>query len=413
VAGYVALALLLGIEGPDLGGTFIPSSSSPLSPASAVAMLSSIAAGMLTLTGVVFSFVFVALQFGTTAYSPRLVKEFGGGQTLSHALGIFTGTALYALAAIRTVDIEGRPGVNTAVVAVAGLWLVASVVALVLLVPRLAGLSISNVLENLEAQGDAAIRACYPDRLGPANEPSRATEGPPGEVTQEIRHRGPPRYLLAVDARRLVSLAREAGGMLRVPYAVGDRVIPGELVARVLGARQAVSEHAVRRALPLGASRSLYRDPAYALRLLVDIAIRALSPAINDPTTAVTTLDKIEALLRRLGVARLDVGAVTDAEGNLRLQYDVPCWEDYVSLALTEIGQYGRESVQVQRRLVAMLHDLMGALPQARHAALQAQVPERQAGRGDGAPGGAHVPLTADPQGLGHALGHVHRPGHQ
>ena len=120
--------------------------------------------------------------------------------------------------------------------------------------------------------------------------------------------------------------------------------------------------------------RTIDQDPLYALRLLVDIAARALSPAVNDPSTAVQALDRIEGLLRILAIRDLDAGALHDASGHLRLVVPLPRWEDYVSVSLTEIRQYGASSTQVARRLRALLVDLLRDVPPSRRPALLEQL---------------------------------------
>ena len=107
-----------------------------------------------------------------------------------------------------------------------------------------------------------------------------------------------------------------------------------------MAAGTALPEQALLRAVQVGRERTFEQDPKYPMRLLVDIAIKALSPAINDPTTAVQAIDQIEDLLRRLG-GELDAGGVADAQGVLRLVFPTPTWEDYLALAFDEIRQYG------------------------------------------------------------------------
>jgi uncharacterized membrane protein len=121
----------------------------------------------------------------------------------------------------------------------------------------------------------------------------------------------------------------------------------------------------------LGTDRTFEQDPKYAIRLLVDIAIRALSPAINDPTTAVQSLDQIEDLLLRMGQRDLDVGRVRAADGRLRLVMPVPTWNDLVVLALDEIRYCGATSVQVMRRMRALLEDLKEHVRPDRRPALE------------------------------------------
>jgi uncharacterized membrane protein len=116
----------------------------------------------------------------------------------------------------------------------------------------------------------------------------------------------------------------------------------------------------------VGLERTVEQDPMFVFRILVDIASKGLSPAINDPTTAVLALDQIHHLLRIVGARHLDEGEVRDADGRLRLVYRTPDWEDFVRLAVTEIRQFGGESVQVARRMRAMLENLIQVLPEPR-----------------------------------------------
>ena len=116
------------------------------------------------------------------------------------------------------------------------------------------------------------------------------------------------------------------------------------------------------------------QDPGFAFRIMVDIAERALSPAINDPTTAVLALDQLHRLLRYVGQKQLGPGRVSDGQGTLRLLYPTPQWEDFVMLAVSEIRLFGASSLQIPRRLRAMLEHLIAVLPEARTPALRQEV---------------------------------------
>jgi uncharacterized membrane protein len=142
---------------------------------------------------------------------------------------------------------------------------------------------------------------------------------------------------------------------------VGDTAVEDSVLMRVYGP-QKLPEAALRRAVHLATSRTFEQDPKYAIRLLVDIAIRALSPAINDPTTAVQALDQIEDLLRRLGRRQLDAGYARDPAGTIRMTFPVPTWEDYLRVSFDEIRQYGASSMQVVRRLRAALAGLADSI---------------------------------------------------
>ena len=152
-----------------------------------------------------------------------------------------------------------------------------------------------------------------------------------------------------------------------------------------------------------GPERTLRQDPLFAFRIMVDIAARALSPAINDPTTAVLAIDQIHRLLRYAGGKNLDSGRVVDRDGRLRLIFPTPDWENIVDLALTEIRQYGATSIQVARRLRAMLEHLIDRLPQARTAALRRELDllEKSVARSFADPEDRRRANIGDLQGLG------------
>ena len=151
---------------------------------------------------------------------------------------------------------------------------------------------------------------------------------------------------------------------------VGDFVAAGDHLFRVFRPRGS-STGGLIPSLAIGQERTLEQDPTFAFRILVDIASKGLSPAINDPTTAVLAIDQIHHLLRNVGGRLLSDGHVRDAAGRLRLLYRTPNWDDFVCLAVTEIRQFGSESIQVACRLRAMLEDLLWTLPAEHHHLLR------------------------------------------
>ena len=154
-------------------------------------------------------------------------------------------------------------------------------------------------------------------------------------MTQTVKYFGKPRTIARLDVGTLVALARQAGGTIAMACAVGDTLVEGAVLLRVHDAGTPLPEHALLSAVRLGRERTFEQDPKYPIRLLVDIAIKALSPAINDPTTAVQTIDQLEDLLRRLGSAEIDAGHVADESGALRLVFPTPTWEDYLTRLAT------------------------------------------------------------------------------
>jgi uncharacterized membrane protein len=160
-----------------------------------------------------------------------------------------------------------------------------------------------------------------------------------------------------------------------VPHLIGDYVPPGAVLVEVHGGTSAPDPRHVTGLVALGAERTIEQDPAFALRILVDIAIRALSPAVNDPTTAVQVLNHIESFLTVIGSARLrDRYVLTDDRGRPRLVLHGRDWEDYLQLAVSEIRDYGATSTQICRRLRALLDGLLESLPAVQHPAVETEL---------------------------------------
>ncbi len=349
---------------------FLPGFVATVSAASAMAICSAIASGMIALTGIVFSLAFIMVQFSATAYSPRLVLWLARDPAVSHATGVFTATFLYALILLAWVDRSGSGKVPFISFLLVFVLLLASVGMFIALIERVGLLQINRILIFARGQGQKAI-----DELYSSNE-SVAAAAATAEVhklraTQILNHAGRPQAIQAIRVERLVKLAKESGAVIEVAAAVGDTVLEMTPLLRVYGAPLVLDEPSLKSALEIGDERTFEQDPKYALRLLVDIAIKALSPAINDPTTAVQALDQIEDLLIRLGSRRLEIGAYHDDRGALRLVIPFPTWDDFLRLALDEIRFRGASSVQVMRRMKALVKNLLTVLPAERHAALQ------------------------------------------
>jgi uncharacterized membrane protein len=327
----------------------------------------------MALTGIIFSVAFVMVQFSAIAYSPRLVLWFARDPSLYHSLGIFVATFVFALCELAWVDRGGSGKVPLwSSLAVVGLVIV-SMLLFARLIQRLNDLQISSVLKTIGDRGRDVIREMF-QRLDDAS-PENGQSGQAsvdasylGPATQTVTYSGEPRSIAELDIRRLVASARRADAVIVLSQAVGDTIFDGAPLLMVHGAGAHIAEQELMRAVRLAPERTFEQDPKYPLRLLVDIAIKALSPAINDPTTAVQAIDQIEDLLRRLGRRDLDAGYARDADGKLRLVYPMPTWEDYLTLAFDEIRQYGGTSVQVMRRLRSTLVELATSLTSVERA---------------------------------------------
>ena len=366
---YAAGAILLGFTVPRLAYSLQPHAVSTVSVNAAIGFYSAIASGMIALTGIVFSLTFVMVQFSATAFSPRLVLWISRDPVISHALGVFTATFVYALAALAWVDRGGSGRVPLSGVWVVGVLLIISVMMFISLIQRVGMLQVNRMLIFTGNQGRRVIENLYPPIDTPPSPGS--PELPHSPRLQTLLHHGHPRVVQAAHIPMLVKMASKSGCVIELMVTVGDAVLDSVPILRVYGAASSLPEQTLRPAIELGAERTFQQDPKYAIRLLVDIAIKALSPAINDPTTAVQALDQIEDLLIRLGRRRLEIGAFRDEHGNLRLLMRFPAWEDFLRLAFDEIRFYGATSVQVMRRMKALVNQLIFLLPAERQPALR------------------------------------------
>ena len=372
---YSGAALVTGVALPRLERAYLPGLTLGIDPGAALAVLTAIASGTMGLTAIVFSIAFVMVQFSATAYSPRLVIWLARSAAITHAIGLFTATFVYSLAAVAWINRDGSGLIPPLTVWFAVLLLLASLAMFVLLVERVGMLQVTRVLAFAGDEGRKVIEWMYHGTPGAGRTARRTVDaaspdksGEPS-VIETVVHRGRPAVVQAVDTDVLVDLAAKAGGTIVMTVAVGDTVMEGMAILRVHGTGAAPPLHLLSDAVVLGAERTFEQDPKYAIRILVDVAIKALSPAINDPTTAVQALDQIEDLLLRLGQCDLDVGRVYGADGRLRFEMPVPSWDDLVALSLDEIRFCGATSVQVMRRVRALLRDLMDhVLPERRPA---------------------------------------------
>jgi len=170
----------------------------------------------------------------------------------------------------------------------------------------------------------------------------------------------------------------------------GEFVVPGQILLRVHG-ELAVDDATLRRAVDIADERTIDQDPAFAMRIIVDTSIRALSPAVNDPTTGVQALDVLEVLVRELATRDLEASVARGPDGVVRLAWRSPSWADVLDLAFDEIRYYGATSLQITRRLRALLEDVRASTPPLRHPALDDHL-----GRLDAAVAAAHAPGSAD-----------------
>jgi len=343
-------------------------------PTSAQQILATTAAAMMTFTGLVFTITVVVLQLASSQFSPRVLRSFLRDRGSQVPLGVFTATFVYALIVLvqvrtGTVGPVFVPGLS---VTVSFGLVLASLISFVYFVNHVAhSIRVVNIIESLANETRRAIDETIPVRWDDGEAPVPAPEfGPPDQVVL-LRHRAG--VVAGVDVAGLIDLARQHHCTIRIVRDMGDFVVEGGALAEIHGAHD-LREDAILRQIDIARERTMRQDPPYGIRQLVDIGEKALSPSLNDPTTAVQAIDRIHDVLRRIADRHLPDGVYTDDAGTIRLVRPTMTWTGYVTLAFAEIREYGATSIQVHRRLRAAIQELLEVVPPERRPALEGQL---------------------------------------
>lgn len=348
---------------------------------SARELLSTIASSMISLTALVFSITVLVLQLASGQFSPRVIRTFLQEPATKIAMAVFVGTFVYALVVLTKVRAAPMEFVPALAVWFAFVLILASVGVFIHYIDRMANsVRAINVLTKIAAQTRRAIDRMYPDDV--SEEPEAVPALPAREPDLVVRLTGTPGVVTAVDADTLLDLASRAGALVALVPRIGDFLPADAPLFRIWGARD-LDQAALRDAVEIEDERTPHQDPAFGFRQLVDVAVRALSPGLNDPTTAVQALDQLHDLIRRLSRRRFPAEVRVDATGSARLVLPRPGFADYVTLAFEEIFEYGKGSVQVVRRLRGALQDCMALAPPERRAVLRERLQQVEA-RGGG-----------------------------
>lgn len=346
---------------------------------SARSLLSTIAAAMMTFTGLVFSITILVLQLASQQFSPRILRTFLEDRSTQIAMATFIGTFVYAMALlpeVRGADAIGGERVPAFAVFLSFAFVMASVGVFVRYIDAMAqSIRAVHVLRRVADDGSASITRLYPDAIAnDADERSvdRERRADDHIVPNDARSGG---VVAAVDADALLEIAKRADVAIELLPRLGDFVARGAPLFRVFGSSAAKLDPAdMRAAVTLADERSTHQDPSFAFRQLVDVAERALSPGINDPTTAVQAIDRIQDLLTALASRAFPPAERADDTGALRLILHRPSWDDLVHLAFDEIRIYGRSSLQVVRRLRQALEALRSVCPPSRTSVIDEEL---------------------------------------
>ncbi|MEV4703112.1 DUF2254 domain-containing protein [Actinoplanes sp. NPDC049316] len=380
MAGVVG-AVLLGVGLPELDDRLVHRLPEVLThflfrggPDAGRGVLAAVAGSLITVTSLTFSLTVVTLQLASSQHSPRVLRTFSQDRVVHVTLAALLGTFVYALTVMRTVrtDFDGQePFVPQLSVTVAYLFTLASVIALVVFLAHLARkIRVESMLRDVHAETNRTLRR----ELVAADAPSAIVEADPADAAVTVCA-GSSGFLIAVDEEALFAAVVEADAVVRLHRRPGDSLVAGTPIAVAWPAGDRPLDDAVverlrarvQRGVQTGFERTATQDVAYGLRQIVDIALRALSPGVNDPTTAVHAIGHAAALLCCAADRPSGPRVLRDEAGRPRVLLDRPDLSSLLRLAVAQPSRYGAQEPEVTARLLMLLREVAWSSRDPRH----------------------------------------------
>ncbi|HKU86793.1 MAG TPA: DUF2254 domain-containing protein [Casimicrobiaceae bacterium] len=355
----------------------------------------------LTLSFMVFTFgsLLVAIQIAGGQLTPRIIATtLLRDNVVRYSVGLFVFSLVFAVMALNRLE-KNVPELVALITAILGIVCMAAFLFLIDYAARL--LRPVSVVARVGNEGLAVIENVYPHPVGDTVD----GEVPVPDVHPRriVSHVGDSAIVLAVDLETLLFEAERLDGIIELVPQVGDFLAYEEPLFALYGGAARCDDDELRATVAFGSERTIEQDPLFAFRILVDIGLKALSPAINDPTTAVLAIDQIHRLLKAVGKRDLQREDIRDDAGTLRVLFRTPNWDDYVNVSCQEIRTCGAANVQIARRLRAMLDNVSNSLPLHRRAALERErnLLDRSIERHFAYPEDLALARVPDTQGLG------------
>lgn len=351
------------------------------------ATLGAIAQSVITVTGVVFSVTIVALQLAASQFTPRVLRTFLSDRANQIVLGIFIATFTYTLLVVRTVgtpfdaDAAFVPSIS---VTVSILLSLVSIGALIFFINHIAqSIRASQIISHVTHDARKLIDELFPSTIGAAEEEVPLAQDPPNVVAHLSICAEKAGYLQGIDEDQLFGIAEEGRAVIRMDVPVGDFVLPHENMASVwfddaefTDEEREKMEQRVREAFVIGNHWTLGQDFERALVELTDIAVRALSPGINDPTTANLCVDRLGELLILLGNRKTPSAVRADGEGKIRFYTRRLSWSRAVDVAFAKVRHYGAGSPSVALRMLEICGRVRAQVPLERRGDIERQIGE-------------------------------------
>jgi uncharacterized membrane protein len=395
VAGAAGALGLIWISGEtDADGSELPLLFSAGADG-ARAMLQAIAGSIITVAGVIFSVTVLALQLTSTQFSPRVLRNFLSDRSNQLVLGVFVGTFTYTILVLRSIKSDdGDTSAFVPAFAITG-SLVLTLFSIGMLIYFIHHISVriqvTSIVASIAADSLPVVRALAgwwepeDDRpWHPAMTRTPVATPPSGAIPAHLvggeqilvpaEESG---YLQLVDMERITEVARAANGKCRLLIAPGAWVQAGAPIAAFASSADGDADiealtHELCEGLSVAHERSLKQDVAFGVQQLVDVAVKALSPSMNDPTTANNCIDRLVEVLIEVGSHRDAPRSFADADDVVRLEIPFPTFDELVELAFDPIRHYGRETPAVVVHLARGL-SILRSLPEDRHEALRRQ----------------------------------------
>jgi len=322
-------------------------------------VLSAIASSVITVAGVVFSITIVALSLASSQYSPRVLRTFMADRPTQLVLGAFVGIFTYCILVLRTIgDVSTSDPFVPSIAVLTGIGLaLVGVGLLVYFIHHVAtSIQAASILERVADETAEVIEHLYPDTLdGKEQRDPRVNDGASGWHALRARRTG---YVQGIDFARLAKVASEHDLLIRIECAVGGFVVEGGELLRASGP---LDEGAIRQlhgSFAIGPQRSAEQDVAFGIQQIVDVALKGLSPGINDTTTALMCVDRLGAVLTRLANRRL-LPRLDSPEYERLIVTQAPDFETMAACAFDAVRRAAAGNPDVLCRLVRTAEELL------------------------------------------------------
>jgi len=367
-------ALALGLSNLEERITVVPAWSDllnrifPPEPEAAHVVLGTIAGPMITVVSVVYSILLVVLTFASTQFSPRVLVAFVEDRVSQTTLGVFVGTFTFCLLTLPAVRSQPKPFVPSVAVIVAIMLAISCLACLLYFIHHMAlSIQASHVVDRIARETERILDELFPRPLSGSPPIEDVAQPSPAGVAVLAQRSG---YIRFVNESSLLAIARTSGAELHVDCYIGQFVMAGTPILeaspadRVTDALRAACLHA----FDIGPARTMRQDVEFGILQIVDIALKAISPAVNDPTTAPTCIDQLGRILMRASMREPPTTALRDPDGRVRVTLRRTSFPRLLDVAFSQIRHYGKADVAVPLRLMRLLSELAAAIPYAPYA---------------------------------------------